>query len=133
IMNKSLQKLENVRILGYNSSVDKVDRGDLLKLNVFWKAESPFQRPMSAFVYVKKGNNVLNFIAFPPINDSYERRTTVDWNDPDEIIISDDVIIAFSNAAKGKFAIYAGFCPKEDKTPDISKLNAVKLLDYESD
>ena len=133
IMNKSLQKLENVRILGYNSSVDKVDRGDLLKLNVFWKAESPFQRPMSAFVYVKKGNNVLNFIAFPPINDSYERRTTVDWNDPDEIIISDDVIIAFSNEAKGKFAIYAGFCPKEDKTPDISKLNAVKLLDYGSD
>jgi 4-amino-4-deoxy-L-arabinose transferase-like glycosyltransferase len=133
IINKSSQKLDNVLILGYNSNISKLDEGNLLKLNIFWKAELPFHRPMSAFVYVKKGNNVLNFITFPPINDRYERRSTVDWNDPDEIIISDDVIIAFANKAKGKFTIYAGFCPKEDKNPDILKLNAVKLLEYESD
>ncbi len=130
---KFQEKLGNVLVLGYRSTVEKIDGGHLLKLNIFWKAETPFQRPMSAFVYVKKENSVLNFIAFPPINDRYERRTTVDWNDPEEIIMSDDAIIAFSNEAKGKFAVYTGFCPREDENPDVSKLEAVKLLDYESD
>jgi 4-amino-4-deoxy-L-arabinose transferase-like glycosyltransferase len=133
IANKVSQKLDNILVLGYDSAVDKVDRGYLLKLNIFWKANLPFSQPMRAFVYVKKENNVLNFISFPPINDRYGRRSTMNWIDPEEILISDDIVIAFANEAKGKFTIYTGFCPKEDKNLDISKLNAVKLLDYESD
>lgn len=133
IMNKSQQKLENTLILGYNSTIEKVEGGYFLKLYIFYKAELPSHKPMKAFVYVKKDDKVLNLIAFPPINDRYERRSTVDWNDPDEIIISDDVIIAFANEAKGNYAVYTGFCLKEDNNPDISKLKAVKLLDYVSD
>ena len=132
-MNKFPQKLDNVLVLGYNSSFEKIEGGRLLKLNIFWKAESPFSRPMSAFIYLKKGDKVLSLIRFPPINDRFERRSTADWNDPDEIIMSDDVIIVFADGDKSKFTIFTGFCPKENKYPEISGLNAVKLLDYESD
>ena len=133
IMNKCSLKLDNALVLGYNSTVEKIDGGRLLKLNIFWKAEAPFSRQMSAFVYLKKGDNVLSPIAFPPINDRYERRNTRDWNDPEEIIVGDDVVIVFANGEKSKITIFTGFCPKENKHPDISRLNAVKLLDYESE
>lgn len=103
-------QLGPLRLVGVNLSATEAAPGDAITFRLFWQADSPTDIPYRIYNHLTAldSRQPLAQIDGPPLPS--ERRTTAEWSDPEETIMSRDFVLTVpTDLAPGEYRLLTGF------------------------
>ena len=120
IQHEATGKLGPIRLIGYDQPVGAVSAGSTagagqsLSFHLYWQAETATATNYQVFNHLLDAEgNLVAQIDGPPLPS--ERRGTLDWDDPEEIIYSREYALALpEDLAPGEYTLVTGFYRRDN-------------------
>ena len=122
-------QLGPIQLLGYDLSGEIFPAGETIPFHLYWQSRSPTDGPFIVFNHLLDvaGNTVAQ-IDGPPLPDPHQRRSTADWDDSEEIIISREFQLQLPETlAPGDYTLITGFYRRQDGARLISPVGENSL------
>jgi len=106
--------LGSIRLVGYDLDSATVKPGGTIHLTYYWQADAPTAQPYVVFNHLMNASgDLVAQIDGDPLSDL--RRSTTDWNDPQETLISRTFTLSIPVDTKsGAVSLYTGFYSRTD-------------------
>ena len=116
IQHQATGKLGPIRLIGYELGGDgtAANAGESLHFHLYWQATAPTATDYQIFNHlIDAEGNLVAQIDGPPLPS--ERRGTMDWDDPEEIIYSREYVLTLpEELAPGEYTLVTGFYRRDN-------------------
>lgn len=109
-------QLGTIRLLGYDLSKQNIPAEEAISFHLYWQSRAPTDGEYVVFNHLLDDTgNLMAQIDGPPLPDPHLRRTTADWDDPDEIIFSREFALQLPKTLPpGEYTLVTGFYRRQD-------------------
>ncbi len=109
-------QLGPIRLLGYDLASGDIRAGETLPFHLYWQSRAPTDDEYIVFNHLlNSAGGLVAQIDGPPLPDPLLRRTTADWDDPEEIIFSREFNLQLPETlAPGEYTLVTGFYRRQD-------------------
>ncbi len=109
IQHQATGQLGPIRLVGYELESHDVSAGATILFHLYWQAEAATATDYQVFNHLLDAEgNLVAQIDGPPLPS--ERRGTLDWDDPEEILYSREYVLALpKDLAPGEYSLVSGF------------------------
>jgi 4-amino-4-deoxy-L-arabinose transferase-like glycosyltransferase len=110
IQHPAAGQLGSIRLIGYDLEAATVRPGDTLRFHLYWQADAPTAVPYTVFNHLTPldASAILAQVDGPPLPTA--RRTTAEWNDPEETLISQRFeMLMPADLPPGDYRLITGF------------------------
>ena len=114
IQHQATGQLGPIRLVGYELESHDVSAGATIPFHLYWQAEAATATNYQVFNHLLNAEgNLVAQIDGPPLPS--ERRGTIDWSDPEEVIYSREYALALpEDLAPGEYSIVTGFYRRDN-------------------
>ena len=109
IQHEATGQLGPIRLIGYEMDGEKTQPGESLSFHLYWQATAATEADYQVFNHLLDAEgNLVAQIDGPPLPS--ERRGTMDWDDPEEVIYSREYTLALpEDLPPGEYTLVTGF------------------------
>ena len=114
IQHQATGKLGPIRLIGYDLPSRTASAGQSLNFHLYWQAEAATATNYQVFNHLLNAEgNLVAQIDGPPLPS--ERRGTIDWSDPEEILYSRQFALALpEDLPSGEYTLVTGFYRRDN-------------------
>ena len=114
IQHQATGQLGPIRLVGYELESHDVSAGATISFHLYWQAEAATATNYQVFNHLLNAEgNLVAQIDGPPLPS--ERRGTIDWSDPEEVIYSREYALALpEDLPPGEYSIVTGFYRRDN-------------------
>ena len=114
IQHEATGQLGPIRLIGYDLPSQTASAGQSLHFHLYWQAEAATATNYQVFNHLLDAEGrLIAQIDGPPLPS--ERRGTMDWDDPEEVIYSREYALALpEDLAPGEYSIVTGFYRRDN-------------------
>ena len=114
IQHQATGQLGPIRLVGYELESHDVSAGATIPFHLYWQAEAATATNYQVFNHLLDAEgNLVAQIDGPPLPS--ERRGTMDWDDPEEVIYSREYVLALpGDLPPGQYSIVTGFYRRDN-------------------
>ena len=116
IQHQTTGQLGPIRLLGYDLASGGAHAGETIPFHLYWQSRAPTDGEYIVFNHLlDSAGSLVAQIDGPPLPDPLSRRTTADWDDPEEIIFSREFALQLPETlAPGEYTFVTGFYRRQD-------------------
>ena len=116
IQHEATGRLGPIRLIGYELAAESVQPDESFPFHLYWQATAATEADYQVFNHLLDAEGrLVAQIDGPPLPDPLLRRSTMDWDDPEEIIYSREYTLSLpEDLPPGEYSIVTGFYRRDN-------------------